>query len=226
MPFEIFILEDDDDFFHILSVRLKAWRPELNITRARTIAEGERILEGMTKSLLLAIVDQHLPDGRGTALLNHNKLQNCAVLAVSADTLPELPGDTLRAGAQHFLGKRQVTEPLFQPLLEALIDRKKLEMDLDQARVSEARLDAIKVLLSTLRHEMNNPLGAVLGGIFLLRTVGTLDKKQKEAIELIEGSSNRMKNVIEKLCETAELEEVTKANEKVFHVPGDKPWES
>lgn len=220
------LIEDDASFKRILEIRLKAWREDLKITVAATIAAARGLLDQMHLQFDFVILDQHLPDGMGWQLLEHPRLRDLTVLAVSSDEAPELPGQTVLAGAQHFLAKRQVTEALFIPLLEAMLERKGLELKLVKAQVSESRLEAIKVLLATLRHEINNPLGAVLGGAYLVRSKGELATDQIEALKLIESSGNRIKHVVQQLCQAAELQEVTKANEKVFQVPGDKPWDS
>jgi signal transduction histidine kinase len=107
-----------------------------------------------------------------------------------------------------------------------MLARKKIEVELIDARLKESAMQSIAVLLSTLKHEINNPLGAVLGGAYLIRSIGSLDQSQQEALKLIEASGNRIKNVIKQLCEAAELEKVSKASEEVYHIPGDAPWGS
>lgn len=223
MAKHIFILEDDPSFLQILELRLRSWNPDVSFTHADTITRAREILD-QRGNYCLAILDQHLPDGRGHELLGHPTLGNTAILAVSSDTAPELPGETVRAGAQHFLGKRQVSEALFVPLIEALIERKDFEVQLLEAKLRASRMESIKRLLATLRHEINNPLGAVLGGAYLIKSAEELPKEQQEAVHLIEESGKRIKHVIQQLCEAADLEEVTKAHEDVFQVPGDKPW--
>jgi len=218
------IVEVDEAFLRILEIRLRGWNPLIDIVVADTIARATELLEAKENKFHLIILDQHLPDGIGTTLLSHDKCQNAAVLAMSADDSPDLPGNAVRAGAAHFLGKRQVSEPLFLPLLEAIIERKQFEEKVIAHQLQESRLKTIKVLLATLRHEINNPLGAVLGGTYLLKSDGKLGSGQTEALRLIEDSSHRIKHVLDRLCQTAELEEVTKGSEKVFQVPGDEPW--
>ncbi|MDD2943451.1 MAG: histidine kinase dimerization/phospho-acceptor domain-containing protein [bacterium] len=221
-PLVTLVVEDDLSFLKILEIRLRGWYPNLDLTVAHSLSKAREWLE--KKDFELLILDQHLPDGIGSTLLSHPGCNKCAVMALSADDSPELPGNAVRAGATHFLGKRQITEPLFTPLLEAILARKQLEMAIVERQLSESRLKTIKVLLATLRHEINNPLGAVLGGTYLMRSAGKLGESQIEALRLIEDSSHRIKHVLERLCETADLEEVTKGTEKVFHVPGDDPW--
>ena len=65
----------------------------------------------------------------------------------------------------------------------------------------------------------------MLGGAYLLRTSENLQSEQNDAIRLIEASGNRIKHVLNQLCETAEIEEVTKGQEQVFQIPGDPSWE-
>jgi len=43
-------------------------------------------------------------------------------------------------------------------------------------------------------------------------------------LTLIDSSSGRIKNILEQLCDAAELEEVLKAQEEVFQIPGDAHW--
>lgn len=225
MSLNIFILEDDPNFRQILELRLKAWKNDAHCVFAENLAEAQKILAGDALEFDLAICDHELPDGVGERIVEHPKLKNTAVLSVSSIKSAELPGLTLQAGAQHFLSKRQVSEPFFIPLLEALITRRKLEVAEIRSNIQKSKIETIGMMLATLRHEINNPLGAVIGGTYLVRAIGNLDAKQEEALKLIDESGQRIKHVIEKLCDAVELEIVSKANEKVFHVPGDKPWE-
>ncbi|MCB0325246.1 MAG: response regulator [Bdellovibrionales bacterium] len=226
MALNTLILEDDQKFRKLLEIRLRAWRQDLSITVAESIAEGRRVLDEDGKKFQLIILDQHLPDGMGVELLEHPAVAHAAILAVSADDSPELPANAVKAGAAHFLGKRQIAEPLFLPLLDAILERKAIQEELIMHRLRQSRMATIKVLLGTLRHEINNPLGAVLGGAYIVRSTGQLDSDQREALRLIEESGQRIKHVINQLCEAADLEEVTKGQEQVFHVPGDPEWES
>lgn len=226
MAVNTLIVEDDPNFEKLVQLRLKASIPEIAMRTATTLKRAREILDEPGTSFQLVILDQHLPDGYGSTLFDHPKLKEAAVLAVSSDDSPEVPSRALIAGAQHFLGKRQVSEPLFIPLVLALIERKKLEQEVFQARLRQSRMETIKVLLGTLRHEINNPLGAVLGGAYIMRLSGELGTDQVEALKLIEASGQRIKHVIQQLCETAELEEVTKGSEQVFHVPGDPRWDA
>ncbi len=218
------VVEDDINFQKVVEMRLRAWRDDLQIRFADNLAAARTFLDDRSTVYQLVVLDQHLPDGLGASLFDHPSLDSAAVLAVSADDAPELPARAVRAGAQHFLAKRQVSEPLFIPLVDALVQRKQLESELLKVKLRQGRLDTIRLLLATLRHEINNPLGAVMGGVYLLKTGNKLESEQSDALRLIEASGNRIKHVLSQLCETAEIEEVTKGQEQVFQVPGDPSW--
>lgn len=220
----VLLVEDDMNFAKVVEIRLRGWRRDLKLRHAKTIAEARALLDDPKEDYTLIILDQHLPDGLGASLSEHSRFQDSAILAVSADDSPEIPGRAVVAGAQHFLAKRQITEPHFIPLLEALISRRELDQKVNEIRERESRMKTIRLLLATLRHEINNPLGAVLGGAYLLKTGGTLAEEQKEALRLIEASGHRIKHVIQQLCDTADLEEVVKGQESVFQIPGDPTW--
>lgn len=220
---KVLIVDDDHAFRHLLKLRLKDWRDNLNISIVGTLGEANDILSRDVFELI--ILDQHLPDGMSSDFY-HPALNDATVLAVSSDDSPDIPGRAVRSGAQHFLGKRQISDPLLPPLLNALLERKEMEKALFQTRLQESKMDTIKRLLTTLRHEINNPLGAVLGGTYLVKTAGNLSPEQIEALELISQSGNRIKHVLHELCQAADLTEVEKASEELYQIPGDKPWEN
>lgn len=220
------IVEDEDSYFRLIEIRLRAWKPDLHMERASSLAQAREILDRTEEDFDLLILDQQLPDGRGVDLLTHPKLAHTAILAVSSDTSADLPAQTVEAGARYFLHKRQLSEPLFLPLLDALIKRKHLEDRLLAVTLREQKMEAVQRLLSTLRHEINNPLGAVLGATFLMDARGSLNADQQRSLDLIEESGRRIHHVVEQLCSAANLEEVTKGREPVYQVPGDKPWKN
>lgn len=226
MPFRALIIDDDRAFRHILGVRLRSFIPDLTVQEFDSLG-GARTFLAKQKPLYfdLVVIDEHLGDGRGRDLLAEGWFRDLAVLSVSSDPSPEIPGGSLSAGATFFLQKTQVSEPLFRPLVLGIINRNKLQQELFAAKLSQVRMDTVRTLIATLRHEINNPLGAVLGAAFLLQHQSALTEDQREAAALVESSGNRIKHVLEQLCEAVSLDQVNKADHDVFHIPGDKPWE-
>lgn len=224
MSVHVLIIDDDSSFKHLVELRLKKMFPDLAVTAFENLREARNFLISSKINFDLVLLDQHLPDGRGLELLKEGALNDLAVLAVSSDDNPQIPGATIQAGAAYFLNKMHVSEALFEPLVRGIIDRNRLSRELTQAKMDSAKMDTVRTLVSTLRHEINNPLGAVMGAVYLVKTDASITPDQKQAAEIIEESSKRIKHVLKELCDAALVESVDKSNEKVFQVPGDNPW--
>lgn len=226
MAFHALIIDDDVSFRKLLVLRLKTIDPDFAITEFGNLSDAKRHLQGNPQIQIdLVVLDQHLPDGRGTDFLAEGWFQDLAVLSMSSDPDPNIPGASLQAGATFFLNKSQLSEPLLIPLIRGVIDRNRIQGDLNRERVNKAVINTIRTLVATLRHEINNPLGAVLGAAYIMRVKSGSADDQQKAVELVETSGKRIKHVLEQLCEAVELEPVTKAAHEVFHIPGDKKWE-
>ncbi len=222
----ILIIDDNREFQKLMILRLRAFLPDLHVVTGSTIAEARTLLHAQPPLQPdLLILDHHLPDGNGLVLLDEEALQGLAVLAVSSDEDPEIPGESLRAGATYFLSKTRVSEPLFRPLVLGMVDRNKTQRELVELKRKETVMDTVRTLIGTLRHEINNPLGAVLGAAYILKTAKDSSPDLLEAARLVDESGRRIKHVLDELSKTVLLDEVVKARHKVFHIPGDKPWD-
>jgi len=200
--------------------------PELELLTFNCLAEARAYLKSSQRvDFSLVILDEHLPDGRGMEMLSEGCFEGMAVMMISSDMDPEIPGASIQAGAAYFLNKTQVKDPLFKPLVRGIIDRNRLQKELADTKLKAALTDTVKTLVATLRHEINNPLGAVIGAAYLIKHNSVVPQQQQEVAELVESSGNRIKHVLDELCRAIELEPVTKGQQKVFHIPGDKPWE-
>ncbi|RMD83684.1 MAG: response regulator [Candidatus Dadabacteria bacterium] len=224
MAFRVLIIDDDPSFIHVVEMRLREIHSDLEPIRCGSLKEARAFLEKTSNSVDLVILDQHLPDGEGLELLEDGYFSEIVVIAVSSDDSPEIPGATIQAGAAYFLNKVDIAQPLFKPLIEGILDRNRLYTELIKARIDKARMETVRTLVSTLKHEINNPLGAVMGATYLVKSGQNITDDQLEAIKVIESSGKRITHVLNQLAEAVELESVKKADEEVFHVPGDKPW--
>lgn len=224
---EIFILEDDADFLHLLKKRLSSHFEVAHYHCHNSLESAKEFLEsdhGIQFDLV--VLDHHLPDGRGTELLEARYFDGRAVLAMSSDENPNLPGASVGAGACFFLRKIDVRSELFMPLVQGIRERNELLKELQVSSIRAAQMETVKTLVKTLQHEINNPLGAVLGAAYLVKSAPEVDPKIREAGRLVEESGLRISQVLKQLGEAVELETVKKSRQEVFHVPGDKKWET
>lgn len=223
--FAVVIVDDDAAFRMILRKRLESILPQASFFEFDSIRLVREGVAQVTHPIDLVVLDQHLTDGNGLELLNEGLFEDAAVLAVSADPDPDIPGSAVGAGAAYFLTKQSVAESLFAPLVRGLVDRARLNRQISILKIEVASLKTVKTLVSTLRHEINNPLGGVLGGAYLLKNREGVTPDEKKAAEIVERSGQRIKHVLDELCNTISLDSVNKGGQEVFHIPGDKKWE-
>lgn len=216
------IIDDDKNFRQILRMRVNSLSYKFNIIEKVNLDSAREFLN--TNKPLLVFLDQHLPDGLGHSLLEENHLSSSIVIALSSDESPELPVANLKKGARLFFQKSETSRSFFFPMIEALIARVELEQKKKQEQEIHTKMETVKILIKTLQHEINNPLGAVLGSLFLLKSEKSSEDDKKEAIKLLDESSSRIKNVLDKLASAITLEEVPKGPDLLFHIPGDKEW--
>jgi CheY-like chemotaxis protein len=226
MKTTIVILDDSVEFRKLLSMRLKSFIPDLSLVIFSSVTEARNGIRGNpTLQPDLVILDHHLPDGIGLELMSEEQLQGLAVLAVSSDADPEIPGSSMRAGVTYFLSKDKVRDPSFKPLVLGLVDRNRTQRELEEVRRKATIVDTVRTLVDTLRHEINNPLGAVLGAAYILKSASAPAEDRQEAARLVEESGKRIKFVLDELSKAVSLDQVMKSDHRVFQVPGDKPWE-
>ncbi len=222
----ILVIDDDENYKKILKVRLGSFMPKMEIDDYADLATARVALKAnVNKVYDLVILDEHLPDGRGVELLKEGWFEDLVVFTITSDTEPETTRRVLEAGAVYFLSKHQISDPLFKYLIQGTLDRNRIQKQLTKSRLDQVRIDTVRTLASTLRHEINNPLGAVLGAAYLMQHSKEATQEQIEAAQLVEDSGKRIKHVLDQLCDAIEFDSVKKANQNVFHIPGDAPWD-
>lgn len=222
--FSILIVDDDQEFLELLQMKLDSFLPRSTYKSCPSLMAVRNLFVGAHPIFDFVILDQNLPDGKGLELLQEGFFSDMAVLSMSSDPDPEMPAENIKAGAAFFLSKTQINQPLFHPLVLGIIDRNKAQRALRSAEVKLAVMDSIQTLAATLRHEINNPLGAVLGGAYLLKSLPNVTSEQQQAAELVEASAKRIKHVLDQIVDASSLEKVEKGTVPVYHIPGDKKW--
>lgn len=224
-PTNVLLVDDDEQFRKVLELQVRSFFPGVTSVGCRTVADALGALSPRHQ-FDLVILDHHLPDGTAQDILISGQVDNIATLIMSADESPILPGQSLVSGADFFLTKRDLTQPLLKPLITGMIERAALSRAVDEAKLHSAITANIRTLLTTLKHEINNPLGVVLGAIHLFSDSDS--PKVREAAEAISQSAHRIKDVMQHLHDEVEqgtLQKVTKSGREVFSTGKDEQWE-
>lgn len=180
----ILLVEDNDGDALLLETLIheaqtgSVLRPLAAIARATRCDEAiKRIADG---GLEVVLLDLELPDAAG--------LDAVATVRAAAPSLPivvltGLKDETtalaaIRGGAQDYLTKGDVTPELILRALRYAVERKRSEDELARARW----LAGIGETALAVRHEINNPLAAILLNAEMLRETVSQDREMLEAI--------------------------------------------
>jgi DNA-binding response OmpR family regulator len=168
----------------------------------------------------LFVLDRGLPDGDGSMLCRELKAdpstRGIPVILLTAQDRVEERVEGLLGGADDYIPKPYHREELLarvhgclrtRALQQALrqkaeeLDQKNRDLVATQARLVQAeRLAAIGEIGLAIRHEVNNPLGTVMGyAELLLRQRESLPPDVQKKLEVIHRSCIRIRDVIRRL---------------------------
>lgn len=204
----VLIVEDNSEFAEYLRSRLSSFAPKLKLYFVNSFQTALDWFQATKSkpSIDIALLDVHLPDGRGTGLVEKGLFLEIPVLIMSSDSDIEITGESLMVGASYFINKKDASSDLFPHIIHGLFEQNLLKRELALNRFKETRAKTIQILTQTLRHEINNPLGAVLGASHLIKEDLSTEEKA-HYISLIEDSGKRIVKVLDKLCKTVDIEE-------------------
>jgi len=154
----------------------------------------------------IAVIDYHLSEYQGLEFLEkvRNEDDRLAVIFLAAADSDQLSERALKAGAAEFLVKENSFHLLIPHLIERLNDS--LGIESMPAVVEEAfpfgdRTSMVDLTVSTLSHEINNPLMTILGETELLLHNGyRLAPEINRKIKIIEESAMRIKTALARLA--------------------------
>lgn len=183
-----------------------------------TLAEAREAIRLLAPDLVL--LDRMLPDGDGTALCRELKAdaatRELPTILLTARDRVEDRVEGLLGGADDYILKPVHPEELLARIHGCLrtralqrelrhkaeeLEQKNQELVATQTRLVRAeRLAAIGEIGLAIRHEINNPLGTILGYAELLLSQGeTLPSDARRKLEAIARASLRIRDVVRRL---------------------------
>jgi DNA-binding response OmpR family regulator len=201
-------------------------------TSTTTIGDAREQIRTEPPDLLL--LDRGLPDGDGSALCQELKAdpstREIPIILVTARDRIEERVEGLRGGADDYIPKPYPREELLarvqgclrtRALQRALrqkaeeVEQKNQELLATQARLVQAeRLAAIGEIGLAIRHEVNNPLGTIMGNAdLLLRERENLPPEVQKNLEAIHRACIRIRDIVRRL-------EDLRQDRTVEYIPG------
>lgn len=160
----------------------------------KSVESGEDALRAVEESRPdLVLLDILLPGMPGTQLVTRlrakfNSVELPIIMStVLADSLSVL--DSLRLGANDYL-----TKPMNLEVAAMRISMHMRFAELSAEMMALREATAVQSVIATCHHELNNPLGAALGALRLIREQGDSDG---EVLNVLEKSLQRMAKVVQ-----------------------------
>lgn len=197
------LLIDDQEFDRALLRTLLSRVPEYQVVEASGAEEGVRVLEGDRFDLVL--LDIEMPGKSGEWVLEQIRSNpatcHLPVVIVSCHGADNTIGSYLNKGANDF-----VTKPLRFDLALSRIQNQIRIAESESLRRKCATLDAVRSMVVTYRHEINNPLSIAKGALEKLSE----NRQDDAAFEMLIRSVDRIESVVKAIDELpASDEELT-----------------
>ncbi len=221
------ILVVEDSPVQALLVRDLLERQGYRVSRATTLAETRERVRTAPPDLLL--LDRGLPDGDGSKLCQELKAdpatREIPVILLTAQDRVEARVEGLLGGADDYIPKPYHQEELLARVHGCLrtralqrelrqkaeeLEQKNRDLVETQARLVRAeRLAAIGEIGLAIRHEVNNPLGTLMGYTeLLLKQRESLPPDLQRMLEAIQRGCVRIRDVVRRLEELREYRTV------------------
>ena len=195
--YDILVVEDDTTLRQQTAQLIEMWG--YNVRTAEDTATALAELERVPADVILT--DLMLPDQPGYDLIRWSQQHRLAppVLVMTAYASLERAIEALKQGAYDFLLK-----PITPPELVAAIARAGMAVALQRSRDRAEHLRHIAEVALTLAHEINNPLGVIVGELQLQleEPGGTIDRA---ALEISIAAAQRIADTIRKISALREV---------------------
>lgn len=202
--------EDDPDIAKMLNLHLT--RQGFEVVVGTDGEETERLVKEMEPDLL--ITDYQLPKKNGLEVVKWARAARpqMAIIMVTAHSSPELLVELVRTGVDDFLAKPfDVTA--IAPLVEIALRKASIRnidlqframtlelLQVHQQVVRTQRMAAIGEVGLAVRHEVNNPLTALMGQAeMLLHRRGDLPEDVKKRLTTIHEMAVRIRDIVKQL---------------------------
>jgi len=201
---KILLVEDDQEFADVLSVRLcKETNPSFEVTRLPTLKEALETLEKTPWDLIL--LDLMLPDSSGIQTFTsiHSKARHTPIVIMSGLDSDSLAIDAVRKGAEDYLVKGEIDSRLLLRVLHHAIDRHRIKEKLASVtgRLHETNRRLEKMALLDPLTELYNRRG--------------LQQVLKREIQLMTREGGKLMVLL------LDIDDLKKINDSLGHPVGD-----
>ncbi|RLG54533.1 MAG: hypothetical protein DRN95_08640 [Candidatus Hydrothermarchaeota archaeon] len=204
-PVRILIVDDDRGNALLAKEAIEGYFGNCSVDIAGDGKECMRLLSQKAYDVIL--LDQSLPDTEGLVLFNRYRKAGFDIptVMVTGTGNEEIAVEAMKAGVYDYVVKTAdlgylKTLPF---VVQESLRRRRMEREIEKAREREIeleRLKAVREIVITLSHEINNPLTVILGAVeLMLMHSRKFDDETVTQLKMIERNAQRIKELVHKL---------------------------
>ena len=200
---KLLLVDDDQMNGKLLQSRLQKRGFECDY-----VMSGKECLEALKDGKYgLVLLDIMMPDMSGIEVLEEirkdKKPVELPVIMVTAKDEAKDIVDALKKEASDYL-----TKPVNMEIAVARINTQLQVLALVNESLKSKQLSTITIMVTTLNHEINNPLAIAVGNLSILQTKLSEDTGALERIEKAMGALNRITEIVKKIEEISQKSEI------------------
>lgn len=212
-PIKILLIEDDkDDYILLKKILLKSKEKQYVLEWEASYEKGLTILN--SNKFDIAFIDYQLGEVNGIEIIKKARLKGCSrpIILLTGLNESEIDIQALKAGADDYLSKGQITIELLDRAIRYAIERKKAENEREKLlreQIQRRELDKRKdEFIGIASHELKTPVTSikVYAQTLGIRFKKANDHKSAELIDKMDSQLNRLTKLIADLLDVTKIQ--------------------
>lgn len=214
------LVEDNPDHAELMRVHL-----EREGIASEVVSSGGECLEKVEEGYDVILLDYSLPDMDGIEVLRRLKEIEVPVVMITGHGDEQVAVEAMKGGAYDYVVKSGMYFLAVPEVAKRAVEAHRTSKRLEEEIIQAQRREAIIQTAIAVNHEINNPLGVILGNAeLLLSQLKDADEGVVRKLRIIEEQCIKIKEITQKLVNLTDpvLTEYLKGREKMLDIHRSK----